>query len=166
MLFLWINKTLPESNSHLSFQEGFNRYQLWKFIFTCTNWKIHHFKTFTILKISGGAVLLLWANTFSPFDMNRQKRILEWNISPLLLSPLWQTIDEWRFIPKTESCSERRRRVSDSMEWSGSLCLRRRLLFHFNLWLGMKFSWQNTLVIAKKEIWSKVYQWAMCAKHQ
>jgi hypothetical protein len=29
-----------------------------------------------ILKIGGGAVLLLWANTFSPFGMNRQKRIL------------------------------------------------------------------------------------------
>jgi hypothetical protein len=25
------------------------------------------------LKLGGGAVLLLWANTFSPFDMNRQK---------------------------------------------------------------------------------------------
>jgi hypothetical protein len=34
------------------------------------------------LKIGGGAVLLLWANTFSPFGMNRQKQILEWNISP------------------------------------------------------------------------------------
>jgi hypothetical protein len=30
-----------------------------------------------ISKIGGGAVLLLWANTFSPFGMNRQKRILE-----------------------------------------------------------------------------------------
>jgi hypothetical protein len=29
------------------------------------------------LKICGGAVLLLWANTFSPFGMNRQKWILE-----------------------------------------------------------------------------------------
>jgi hypothetical protein len=29
------------------------------------------------LKIGGGAVLLLWANTFSPFSMNRQKWILE-----------------------------------------------------------------------------------------
>jgi hypothetical protein len=28
------------------------------------------------LKLVGGAVLLLWANTFSPFGMNRQKRIL------------------------------------------------------------------------------------------
>jgi hypothetical protein len=30
-----------------------------------------------LLKMGGGAVLLLWANTFSPFGMNRQKRILE-----------------------------------------------------------------------------------------
>jgi hypothetical protein len=29
------------------------------------------------LKLGGGAVLLLWANTFSPFGMNRQKWILE-----------------------------------------------------------------------------------------
>jgi hypothetical protein len=28
-------------------------------------------------EIGGGAVLLLWANTFSPFGMNRQKQILE-----------------------------------------------------------------------------------------
>jgi hypothetical protein len=28
-------------------------------------------------EIGGGAVLLLWANTFSPFGMNHQKRILE-----------------------------------------------------------------------------------------
>jgi hypothetical protein len=30
-------------------------------------------KTF---EIGGDAALLLWANTFSPFGMNRQKRIL------------------------------------------------------------------------------------------
>jgi hypothetical protein len=35
----------------------------------------HQFENF-ILKFGGGAVLLLWANTFSPFGMNRQKRIL------------------------------------------------------------------------------------------
>jgi hypothetical protein len=28
------------------------------------------------LKFGGGAVLLLWAHTFSPFGMNHQKRIL------------------------------------------------------------------------------------------
>jgi hypothetical protein len=41
-----------------------------------------------ILKLGGGAVLLLWANTFSPFGMNRQKRILEVKYKPLeLISP-------------------------------------------------------------------------------
>jgi hypothetical protein len=41
-----------------------------------------------IFEIGGGAVLLLWANTFSPFGMNRQKRILcEWNISPFYFLP-------------------------------------------------------------------------------
>jgi hypothetical protein len=29
-----------------------------------------------IFEIGGGAVLLLWANTFSPFGLNSQKRIL------------------------------------------------------------------------------------------
>jgi hypothetical protein len=38
-----------------------------------------------VLKLGGGAVLLLWANTFSPFGMNRQKTEL---LEPLeLLSP-------------------------------------------------------------------------------
>jgi hypothetical protein len=40
-----------------------------------------------ILEIAGGAVLLLWAHTFSPFGMNRQKRILVSEIQALLLSP-------------------------------------------------------------------------------
>jgi hypothetical protein len=31
----------------------------------------------TIFEIGGGAVLLFWASTFSPFGMNRQKRRLE-----------------------------------------------------------------------------------------
>jgi hypothetical protein len=45
-----------------------------------TNWKIHHLNNLFLtqfFEIGGGAVLLLWANTFSPFGMNRQKRILE-----------------------------------------------------------------------------------------
>jgi hypothetical protein len=29
-----------------------------------------------IFEIGGGAVLLLWANTFSPFGMNHRKQIL------------------------------------------------------------------------------------------
>jgi hypothetical protein len=39
------------------------------------NTKRYQFENF-ILKLGGGAVLLLWANTFSPFGMNRQKWIL------------------------------------------------------------------------------------------
>jgi hypothetical protein len=35
----------------------------------------YQFENF-ILKFGGGAVLLLWAHTFSPFGMNRQKWIL------------------------------------------------------------------------------------------
>jgi hypothetical protein len=43
--------------------------------------------------IGGGAVLLLWANTFSPFGMNRQKRILVSKIkAPLLSLPLANNI--------------------------------------------------------------------------
>jgi hypothetical protein len=42
-----------------------------------------------IFEIGGGAVLLLWANTFSPFDMNRQKRIFvsEMEALPITFSP-------------------------------------------------------------------------------
>jgi hypothetical protein len=46
-----------------------------------TSWEItickKTFLNSNFYKIGGGAVLLLWANTFSPFGMNRQKRILE-----------------------------------------------------------------------------------------
>jgi hypothetical protein len=37
----------------------------------------YQFENHQFLKLGGGAVLLLWANTFSPFGMNRQKWILE-----------------------------------------------------------------------------------------
>jgi hypothetical protein len=38
-----------------------------------------------IFEIGGGAVLLLWANTFSPFGMNRQKRIFVSEILALFI---------------------------------------------------------------------------------
>jgi hypothetical protein len=40
----------------------------------------NHTNLKTLLKLGGGAVLLLWANIFSPFGMNRQKRS---HLSPL-----------------------------------------------------------------------------------
>jgi hypothetical protein len=36
--------------------------------------EIYQLKKTLVLKLGGGAVLLLWANTLSPFGMNRQKR--------------------------------------------------------------------------------------------
>jgi hypothetical protein len=39
--------------------------------------KTYKLKDYKFLKFGGGAVLLLWANIFSPFGMNRQKQILE-----------------------------------------------------------------------------------------
>jgi hypothetical protein len=37
----------------------------------------YQFEKHKFLKFGGGAVLLLWANTLSPFGMNRQKRMFE-----------------------------------------------------------------------------------------
>jgi hypothetical protein len=53
--------------------------------------KFHHkmpIETFFLktFEIGGGAVLLLWANTLSPFGINRQKRI---HLRGLFLSPHW-----------------------------------------------------------------------------
>jgi hypothetical protein len=72
-----------------------------------TNWKS------LVLKLGGGAVLLLWANTFSPFGMNRQKRILEWDISPCKTTfcPLANKTYEWRLY------QSRRYARSDGEEW-------------------------------------------------
>jgi hypothetical protein len=112
-------------------------------------------------------VLLLWANTFSPFGMNRQNGYFEWNISPFLttFSPL--ASKTWvKIIPKTESCSERRRRMSYGVEWKPLSSPKTPIPFQYTydlVWNPL----ENTLVIAYiKEIWSKVYLWAMCAKHQ
>jgi hypothetical protein len=77
MLFLWLDKTPPKWNPPPSVQEGFDisilKYYFLPLLniigyqFEISNWKL-------FLKLGGGAVLLLWANTFSPFGMNRQKR--------------------------------------------------------------------------------------------
>jgi hypothetical protein len=98
MLFLWLNKTPPQWNSPLSVQEGF-KISILKILLSppFEHNKIPSWKSL-VLKLGGGAVLLLWANTFSPFGMNRQKRILWVKYKPLvkLLYPLWQIKHEWR----------------------------------------------------------------------
>jgi hypothetical protein len=84
----------------ISFEEGI---PIWNYIKN----KIPIEKSFlnpdlTEFEIGGGAVLLLWANTFSPFGMNRQKQILWVKYKPFSLSlPLanniWvKIIPNWR----------------------------------------------------------------------
>jgi hypothetical protein len=83
MLFLWLNKTPPKWNSPLSVQEGFDISILKSYFLPLLNtircqFEIYQLRILPIekrfLKLGGGAVLLLWAKTFSPFGMNRQKR--------------------------------------------------------------------------------------------
>jgi hypothetical protein len=71
----------------------------------------------SFLKFSGGAVLLLWANTFSPFGMNRQKRILVSEIQALLLSPNDKQINMSGDYTKVENNAEYQQ---IPMELSGS----------------------------------------------
>jgi hypothetical protein len=63
--------------SPLSVQEGFDisilKYYFLLFL-NIIGYQFEISKLKIILKLGGGAVLLLWANTFSPFGMNRQKQ--------------------------------------------------------------------------------------------
>jgi hypothetical protein len=110
-----------------------------------------------------GAVLFLWANTFSPFGMNRQKRRL---CEPLLLSPPLVQVNMSEWLYQSKSGVEWRRRIKDigRVEWKP--CLRRILHFPFNLRLSIEIHLKHTLVVVTKDIWSKVYKWAMCAMFQ
>jgi hypothetical protein len=123
-----------------------------------TNWKLY-FKKF---EIGGSVVLLLWANTLSPFGINRKKRRL---FEPSYFFPMVQ-MNMSEDYTKVESGAEWRRMVNDTdrVEWKP--WLRQRLHFPFNLWLSIKNTLENTLVVDIKEIWSKVYKWAMCVKCQ
>ena len=92
-------------------------------------------------EIGGGAVLLLWALTFSPFGMNRQKTE---SLEPLsYILPLWskQMSEDYTkdgvlllcahaFSPKNGELLGVT--AKDELR-SGSLCLRRRLQFPFNI---------------------------------
>jgi hypothetical protein len=100
-----------------------------------------------VLKLGGGAVLLLWANTFSPFGMNRQKWILWVKYKPfkLLYPPLANKI--WvKIIPKLESCSERRRRMSYGVEWKPLSSPKTPIPFQYTYDLVWN-TLENTLVI-------------------
>jgi hypothetical protein len=130
------------------------RYQFWKCYFlpllNIIRYQLKNSSFQNLLKMGGGAVLLLWANTFSPFGMNRQKRILEWNISPYkYFLPLWLKIIWVKIIPKMESCSERRRRMSYGVEWKPLSSPKTPNPFQYTYDLVWNIL-ENTLVIAYK----------------
>jgi hypothetical protein len=60
----------------INFEEGLYQFEtISKIRYQLKNLFLTKFENY-IFEIGGGAALLLWANTFSPFGMNRQKRIL------------------------------------------------------------------------------------------
>jgi hypothetical protein len=102
----------------------------------------------TKFEIGGGAVLLLWANTFLPLWHESPKTdTYEWNISPFTFSPpvannIWvKIIPNWRAggIPTRKDNTE-------DVEWKRCLC--RILHFPFNLRLNTRYAHGNILVLA------------------
>jgi hypothetical protein len=96
-----------------------------------------------VLKLGGGAVLLLWANTFSPFGMNRQKQILWVKHKPfVLLSPPFgkQYMSE-DYTKVGEMLGATAKDEFDGVEAfvfaedSNSLSI--------HLWLGLKYTWKD-----------------------
>ena len=161
MLFLWLNQTPPEWNSPLSFQDGFNRYQLeiywdasfWK---TYTNWKYHTNLKYInntvpienfILKFFEMVVVRSFCfglNISPPLALIAKNGVF-WE--PFLLSPPLVQVNMSGRLYQFESDVEWWRRVNDTdrVEWKP--CLRRRLHFPFNLWLSRN-ALEYTLVIA------------------
>jgi hypothetical protein len=94
------DKTSPKWNSPLSFQEGFNIYQLEiSYQFEIDN-KITNLKILENFEFGGDAVLLLWAWYFSPLGINRQKQSLLRAL--LLFSPIGTSKYEWRLYQSRE----------------------------------------------------------------
>jgi hypothetical protein len=133
--FLWLNKTPPQINSPLSVQEGFKTSILKNT--TCspfrtqrdTNFEIYQLKIINF-KIRVVVRSFCFGLIFSP--------PLAWITKNGIIRALWSTfssvghkINEWRLY--------QRWRVMRSdgegwvVEWSGSLCLRWRLQFPFNI---------------------------------
>jgi hypothetical protein len=119
-----LNKTPPEWNSPLIFQEGFNRYQLevysldtnfgntnqLKINIPIWNISIKNFRKVVVRSFCFGL------NTFSPFGINHQKRRL---CEPFLLSPPLVHVNMSERLYQCESDVERRWGVNDTVrvEW-------------------------------------------------
>jgi hypothetical protein len=143
MLFLWLNKTPPQWKPPLSVQEGF-KISILKILLSppfeynkIPIWNLP-IENHLFLKLGGGVRSFCFGLTLSPpLAWIAKNGYFEWNISPLLttFSPLANKT--WvKIIPQTESCLERRRRMSYGVEAfvfaedSNSLSI--------HLWLGLK----------------------------
>jgi hypothetical protein len=93
MLFLWLNKTPPEWNSPLSFQDGFNRYQFeiyWDASFENIPIENHHtnlkyiiLKKFRRVVVRSFCFRLIFSPPLALIAKNGDF------VSPFLLSPHW-----------------------------------------------------------------------------
>jgi hypothetical protein len=112
----------------------------------------------------GGAVLLLWANTFSPFGMNRQKRILRVKYKPFSFSPPlannWNIpieIEIWvKIIPKWRTMRSTDKEWIIPMELSGSVVFAEYSISLSIYDLIIEITWKH-ISRRHKEIWSKRY---------
>jgi hypothetical protein len=149
-----LNKTPPEWNSPVSFQEGFNRYQLEVYLDTS-------FENIPIEEISYHKIPIGKTN-FCENQINHYFEIFwSWWCGPFALGLIFLPL--WHWLPKTETCespsyfspqlvqvnmSERlyqfendvewRWRVNDTVRVEWKPCLRRILHFPFNLRLSIE----------------------------
>jgi hypothetical protein len=143
MLFLWLNKTPPKWNPPLSVQVGFKISILKILLSPLLNTIGYKFEIFQLKILSfkirwwcgpfalGSCSLPLW---------HKSPKMESLEPSKLLSPPLVKDIGV-KITPMTESCSERRRRMSYGVEAfvfaedSNSLSI--------HLWLGLKFTWTH-----------------------
>jgi hypothetical protein len=145
MLFLWLNKTPPQWNLLLVFKRVL-RYWFWEYYFLpLLNIIRYQFEIYQLKIMSFFKKIRWWCG---PFALGSCSLPL-WHKSPKTesLEPLITTFYPlankiWvKIIPKMESCSEWRWRMSYGVEAfvfaedSNSLSI--------HLWLGLKFTWKH-----------------------
>jgi hypothetical protein len=118
-----------------------------------------------IFEIGGGAVLLLWANTFSPLAWIAKYEYLwvkykPFEFSPSLANKIWV-----KDYTKVKSDAECRQKINIMMEWSGSLFFAKdsiSLSIYDLSWNTL----ENHISHSKWKRYDQRYKWAMCARNQ
>jgi hypothetical protein len=98
----------------------------------------------------GSCSLPLWqkspkTESLEPFEIT---------FSPLA-NKMWVKI-----IPKTESCSERRRRMSYGVEWKPLSSPKTPLSLSIHLWLGLRYTWKHI----SHSIYDQRYTYELCVQ--